>query len=115
MQRTNKMTLREMLDRSSLEAVYLADEARTVSGAYCGDLLSWVIGRAEADNAFLTIMTNVNVVAVASLADLSCVVFCENVEIPKDVLNAAKEKGINLIKSTKPTFETALLLSFLAQ
>ena len=71
------MTLCELLEKTNLEAIHLADETRTVCGAYAGDLLSWVIGRAQADNAFLTIMTNVNVVAVASLADLSCVIFCD--------------------------------------
>ncbi|MBQ2253105.1 MAG: hypothetical protein II328_03885 [Clostridia bacterium] len=109
------MTLRELIDTAELSPVYLADETREVHGAYSGDLLSWVMGRAEADNAFLTIMTNVNVVAVASLAELSCVIFCEDVSIGEDVINAAKEKGINLLVSKKPTFETALSLSCLAE
>ncbi len=107
------MTLREVIEKSNLSPLYVCDENRTVNGAYVGDLLSWVMGRAEADNAFLTIMTNVNVIAVASLAELSCVVFCEGVNVPQEVLDAAKEKQINLLTSDLPTFETALSLSFL--
>ena len=109
------MTLRELIDIADLTPIHLADEAREVRGAYAGDLLSWVMGRAEADNAFLTIMTNVNVVAVASLAELSCVIFCEDVTVGEDVINAAKEKRINLLVSKKPTFETALSLSCLSK
>ena len=33
-------------------------EARNVSGAYCCDLLSWVIGRAEGEDALVTVMSN---------------------------------------------------------
>ena len=109
------MTIRELLDRTPLTCVYLADETAEVHGAYVGDLLSWVMGRAEAGNAFLTIMTNVNVVAVASLAELPCVVFCEDVEVPGEVIEAAKGKEITLLKSKSPTFETALSLSFLTE
>lgn len=107
------MTVSEMMHRAELEPLLLADENRTVCGAYAGDLLSWVIGRANADSAFLTIMTNVNVVAVAALAELSCVIFCENVNVPQEVMESAKEKEINLFRSNLPTFETALRLSFL--
>ncbi len=109
------MTLRELLKKTNLEAIHLADETRSVRGAYVGDLLSWVIGRAEVDNAFLTIMTNLNVVAVASLADLSCVIFCEDVPVDDQLIQTAKEKGVNLLRSSKPTFETALSLSFLSE
>lgn len=107
------MTLRDVINTSQLEIIHLADEERIVSGAYVGDLLSWVIGRAKINDAFLTIMTNINVIAVAALAELSCVVFCENVEITDDVLTAAKEKNVTLLRSPKPTFETAVNLSYL--
>ena len=109
------MTLSELLAKTDLTPIYVADDSRAVTGAYAGDLLSWVMGRAEADNAFLTIMTNVNVVAVASLAELSCIIFCEDVQVSDDIIAAAKEKNINLLKSVRPTFETAVSLSFLSQ
>ena len=65
------MIVNELAEIDELESVLLTDPERSVQGAYAGDLLSWVMGRAEADNAFVTIMTNVNVVAVAALAELS--------------------------------------------
>ena len=68
------MIVNELAEIDELESVLLTDPERSVQGAYAGDLLSWVMGRAEADNAFVTIMTNVNVVAVAALAELSCVI-----------------------------------------
>ena len=64
-------TLKEML---SLTEFHLAEPEREVSGGYAGDLLSWVMGRAEAGSAWLTIMSNQNVAAVALMADAACVV-----------------------------------------
>ena len=59
------MTVKELAEKYSFEALTLPQPDRIVSGGYTGDLLSWVMGRAESDNAWITIMTNVNIVAVA--------------------------------------------------
>ena len=89
----------------------LPDGDREIDGVYIGDLLSWVMGRAQMDNAWITIMTNVNVIAVASLADTSCVVLAEGVEMEDDLVNTAREKDINIVRSELPIYETAVRLS----
>ena len=104
------MTVNDLTTTCGFEAAYLPDGEREIGGAYAGDLLSWVMGRAQEDDVFVTIMTNVNVVAVASLADVSCVVFAEGVAIPDEVLDAAKQKQINLVKSQEPMFETCVAI-----
>ncbi len=93
------------------EPVTLPDGDREIVGAYIGDLLSWVMGRAQMDNAWITIITNVNVIAVATLADTSCVILAEGVELPQDLADTAREKGVNILRSSLPTYETALKLS----
>ncbi len=93
------------------EAVSLPDGDREIVGVYIGDLLSWVMGRAEMDNAWITIMTNVNVIAVASLAETSCVLLAEGVELPEDIVQTAQEKGINVLSSNQPIYETAVQLA----
>ena len=90
--------------------IAVSDPEREVSGAYMGDLLSWVMGRAEADNVWITIMSNVNVAAVASLADVGCVVLAEGVEPDPELTAAAQSRGINLLGSEHPAYETALRL-----
>ncbi|MDO5107549.1 MAG: DRTGG domain-containing protein, partial [Coriobacteriaceae bacterium] len=67
--------------------------------------------RAQMDNAWITIMTNVNVIAVASLADTSCVILAEGVELPEDIVQTALEKGINVLRSDQPIYETAVQLA----
>ncbi len=92
-------------------AVSLPDGDRDIDGAYVGDLLSWVMGRAQMDNAWITIMTNVNVIAVASLADTSCVILAEGVVMPDELIQTAEEKDINILGSDEPIYETAVKLS----
>lgn len=108
------MTVKEIAEKAEFKILSMPDPDREVEGVYIGDLLSWVMGRAEESNAWITIMSNINVVAVASLADVSCVVLSEGVELTEDVLTAAKEKGINILSSSKPSYETAVTLSGMA-
>ena len=68
------MTVQQLKDQLSLTALTLPDGEREIRGVYVGDLLSWVMGRAQADNVWLTIMSNLNIVAVATLADVSCII-----------------------------------------
>lgn len=89
----------------------MPDAERQVSGAYMGDLLSWVMGRAQADNAWITIMSNVNVIAVASLADVACVILCEGVTLEEELIKTAQNKDVNILRSNLPSYETAVLLA----
>ncbi len=104
------MTLEALIKTLSLETVNLAEPEREVLGGYSGDLLSWVMGRAKSDYAWITIMTNVNVLAVASLADVSCIIITENAEISDELISIAKSKQINLLRSPKNSFEVSVEL-----
>lgn len=84
---------------------------RAVTGAYIGDLLSWVMGKAREGDAWITIMTNINTVAVATLCDVSCVILAEGTTPDEDTLRTAESKGINIISSNLSAYETALKLS----
>ena len=99
-----------MATLEAIDALCCPQPERSIEGVYIGDLLSWVMGRAKADDAWLTIMSNINVLAVAALADTACVVLCEGVTPDPALLDAAKEKEINLLRSNLPAYETALLL-----
>ena len=104
------MTVRD-LTSLGFKALCLPDENREIKGAYVGDLLSWVMGRAKAYDAWITIMSNVNVLAVASLADVACVILAEGVTLDEECLQTAKQKNINVLISDLPIFETAVEIS----
>ena len=101
------MTVKELCSSCGFEIICMPDPDREVKGAYMGDLLSWVMGRADFDNAWITIMSNVNVIAVASLSDVACIILAEGVSLEDDIKNTAEQKGINVLKSSLPSFETA--------
>ena len=105
------MTVENLIKNENFTPLVISDPSREIDGVYCGDLLSWVMGRAQEDNAFVTIMTNINVIAVASLINVSVVIVCENAELSDEIINAAKMKEVNLIKSSLPSYETCVLLS----
>lgn len=109
------MTVLELAKRLSLTPLAIGDGERTVSGVYIGDLLSWVMGRATSDNVWITIMSNVNVVAVATLADVSCIILAEGVTLDDNVRATAAKKGVNVFTSEKTAYELAALLARLEQ
>ena len=98
----------ELIAKAGFKAVTLPDADREIKGAYAGDLLSWVMGRAKADDVWITIMSNINVVAVASLADVACVVLAEGVHLYEEIKQTALAKDVNIISSGMPIYETAL-------
>ena len=105
------MTLPRLIEALQLTAFALPQADRDVRGGYAGDLLSWVMGRAEADDAWLTIMSNPNILAVATLADVSCIILCEGVVPDAGVAELASEKGINLLGSEASVFALAAGIS----
>lgn len=98
------MTVLSLKEALNLTAFALPQDDRQIRGGYAGDLLSWVMGRAEADEAWITIMSNPNIVAVATLTDVSCVILCEGVVPDAGVASLAAEKGINLLGSELSAF-----------
>ena len=104
------MTVRELIPALSLTEFYVADPDRPVTGGYAGDFLSWVMGRAEPDCVWMTIMSNINVCAVAVLADVACILLTEGVTPDEDLLNRCKTQGVNLLGTEKPTFDSAAAL-----
>ena len=104
------MTVKELSEKLGFETVCMPEPEREIDGVYIGDLLSWVMGRAQEDDAWITIMSNVNVLAVASLSDVSCVILSEGVTLDDELKNTAQQKSINVLTSSLPSYETAVAL-----
>ena len=104
------MTVNELV-QNGFKAIALPEGDREISGVYIGDLLSWVMGRANSGDAWITIMSNMNIIAVASLADTACIILAEGVTLEKDVIETALKKGINILSGQEGIYEIALKLS----
>ena len=66
------MTVHQL--KESLELTVLVEQTtdKKITGCYIGDLLSWAMSRVKAGDVWLTVMGNVNAIAVAALSDAAC-------------------------------------------
>ena len=105
------MNVNEVAAKCGFEIV-AGDEAlmNEVTGIYCCDLLSFAMGRAPEGSAWITVMGNMNSAAVASLADVACIILCDGVRPDADMKNKADQQDIAVLCSTQPAFETGKLI-----
>ena len=104
------MTVKELSETYGFSVLTMPEPDREVRGGYVGDLLSWVMGRAEADQVWITIMSNVNTLAVASLSDVSAVLLAEGVTLEPALIETAGQKGINVLRSDDSAFRLAAMI-----
>lgn len=78
-----------------------------VEGAYVSDLLSDVMGKAEKGMVWITSQVHKNIVAVASLKELSAIIVVNERAVSREVRELADSEGVILLSSGKPAFETA--------
>lgn len=107
------MKICEIANALQLRPLSVCDGDREANGVYIGDLLSWVMGRAGSDNVWITIMSNINIVAVASLADVACIVLAEGVTLEENVRATAEQKGVNVYTTDQTAYEVASALASL--
>jgi predicted transcriptional regulator len=76
-----------------------------INGVYCGDLLSWVMSHAGKGFAWITVHTNLNIVAVAALCDLACIIIPENIDVEEATIKRAAGEGIPILSTQLSTYE----------
>ncbi len=98
------MTALQLQQQLSLTALALPHPDCRIEDGYAGDLLSWVMGNAPHGCAWFTIMTNSNIIAVAQLLEMACIVVAEGCEVPQEVVSLAAAKGVNLFSAQEGVF-----------
>ncbi len=101
------MTVRELVENLNLKVLVDGDLDREITGGYCGDLLSWVMGRAQSGDCWFTVMGNINAVAVSVLADCACIVLCENSTLDDDAKMRAEMQGVSILSSEMNSYTLA--------
>lgn len=105
------MTVAELTKKLELTVFHSGETERDITGCYCGDLLSWVMGRAQAGEVWCTIMSNQNVAAVAVLSDVACVLLTEGVKPDEDLMKKAQVQDITLLGTERSTYQIAGAIS----
>lgn len=106
------MKVKDLVGELNLEVVagdnLLENE---VSGGFCSDLLSYVMGKATEGQVWITIQGHGNIIAVAALKEVSAIIVADNMIVEPSAIELAKEEGVVLLKSSQKTFELAGLIN----
>lgn len=101
------MRVREMAGIVDAEMIQGVFEDAELAGGYTSDLLSDVMAHAKAGDALITIQAHKNTVAVASLIGALAIVVCNGRPVPEDMIEAARDEGIAIIRTDLNQFEVS--------
>jgi len=106
------MKLNDVIQKLDLKIITQTNFAdREVAGCYIGDLLSWVMSKAQKDNIWITVQTNINIVAVAALTEVSCIIIPEEIIVDEATIKKANMQDIVILGSSKISFELAIAIN----
>jgi hypothetical protein len=77
-----------------------------ITGVYVGDLLSYVMGNAKPQQAWVTMQTHQNVIAIASLKEFSVLILIDGNSMDEEALQSARDNDISILASPLPAYET---------
>ena len=102
------MTVREIVEKLNLK-VFSGEKGldREVKFGYASDLLSDVMGFAKEGSIWITLQTHKNVMAIATLKDLSAVVLVKGFEPEKETVEVSNDEEIPVLGTKDQTFELA--------
>ena len=105
------MKVKELTEKLGLSVLTQGDLEKECTGCYSGDLLSWVMSRAKEGDVWLTVMGNVNAVAVAVLTECACIVLTENASLDEQAKIKAEMQGVCFLQSDKNAYELSVEIS----
>lgn len=103
------MTVNDLAQKIEGRVLSRHGENEIERGCVC-DLLSWVMARGSEGCAWVTVQTHLNVIAVASLHDMACVIWPEDVAADAESLKKADEVGVAVIASPLSAYRIAGLM-----
>ena len=110
------MTVNELAEKLNLKPLAgTGGNQNEVLTCYCGDLLSWVMGRAREGSAWLTVMGNINAIAVATLTDCACIILTEGAPLDEDARQRADIQNVPVYMTDLNAYETAVKIHALLQ
>lgn len=102
------MKLSDLVDELSLEVKTCKDGlANEVKGAYVSDLLSDVMGNSKDGDTWITLQTHLNIIAVATLKNLSGIIIVGNRPVQDEILQKAESENVTILVTPMTAFETA--------
>lgn len=102
------LTVKEYIEKTGYEVINIGDDSKEITDVFCCDLLSIAMAKAPASSVWVTVMGNVNTLAVSVLTDVSCVVLAEGITLDEAASAQAKKQEITVLRTEQPVFHAAL-------
>ncbi len=100
------MTVRELVEKLNLTVFSGAEGLdKEIEGGYVSDLLSDVMGHADAGQVWITLQTHKNVMAIASLKDLAAIILVKGFKPEDDTAKQSNAEGIPILGTDEETFD----------
>ena len=100
------MKLNELVEKTN-SRLLCGDGEKEIKGCYIGDLLSLAMSKVQKDNVWVTIQSNINIIAVASLTEAGCIVVCEGFSLDNGVLERAQREDVAVVLSDESAYDLA--------
>lgn len=102
------ITVKQLIEKDVFQVLEPGNPARTIEEVFCCDLLSIAMSKCPADAAWITVMSNMNTLAVATLADATAIILAEGVQADEKLIEKAKTEGVTLCRTELPIFAAGL-------
>ncbi|MBR2562563.1 MAG: hypothetical protein IKE31_10525 [Eubacterium sp.] len=103
------MTIQDLIDSGNYEVLNSGSETdRKIKDVFCCDLLSIAMSKGIEDAAWVTVMGNINTLAVMTLTDMACIILAESAVMDEVGLERARTEGFTVLRTKKPVFQAAL-------
>ena len=99
------MKLAELIPYIDATVLAESDPDTEITCGYSCDLLSWVMAHGEPGMAWVTVQTHMNVIAVAVLSEMACVILPESIDMEQESLDKARSEGMAVLKSPLTAYE----------
>ena len=105
------MKVKELVEKLNLKVLSGENGLdREIDGCYISDLLSDVMGNAMEGNIWITLQTHKNVMAVASLKELACIILVKNLVPNDETIEQSNDEDLPILQTNLPTYEIAGLV-----
>lgn len=101
------MTVLEFIKQNNYNILCCEEDAseRSITGVYVCDMLSHAMANIKDGNVWVTVHTNINIAAVASLTNAACVIIPENIKADELTIKKAAEQGVIIVSAPHSAYD----------
>lgn len=97
------MDIKSIINELNLK-IFSSGKEEVVENGYTSDLLSVVLAKAPKKSLWITVQKHLNIIAVASIRELTGIIICNNLIPDEEVIKKSNEEGLWLLGTELDSF-----------